>query len=291
MDSTFLKGFLLTVETGSMSEAARRLDVTPAAIAQQIKSLEKILETALVMRSGRTVKPTASGELLAQHAKPLIRGIEDLKSTINTNPLIGEFRLGSINTALLSFLPLMLKQFSETFPKAKISIKAAHSSELIRDVSNGDLDAAICLEPTFTLSKSLSWHELLNEPLILIKPLAVKTDNPRELIQTQTYIRYDRNLGGGKQAEQFLRKENLSPTEGFELSSLLSIALMVEAGLGVSIVPDIQSSLIDKLSIKKIKLNDNSPTRSIGILSQKHSVKKELIDHLIASYRKLPRPS
>ena len=290
MDSNFLRGFLLTVEAGSMSEAARRLGITPAAVAQQIKSLEKNLETSLITRSGRTVIPTPSGSLLAERAKSIIRDIDDLKSSINTNPIGGEFRLGSINTALLSFLPPLLKEFVALFPEVKTSIKAGHSNTLIQDVSNGDLDAAICLKPTFTLTKSLSWSELRNEPLVLLAPTTVHAISPKKIIESQNFIRYDRNLGGGKQAEIYLRESQINPIEGIELSSILSIAMMVEAGLGVSIVPDIQSPLIDRLKIKKIKLDDKSH-RAIGVLHQKHSIKTNLIQQLVESYKNLSKTS
>jgi len=41
MDTAYLNTFLLVVDAGSMSEAARRLDLTPAAVAQQMRVLEK----------------------------------------------------------------------------------------------------------------------------------------------------------------------------------------------------------------------------------------------------------
>ncbi|MEX3902197.1 LysR family transcriptional regulator, partial [Paraburkholderia sp. BR14319] len=52
MDTGFLSNLLLVVESGSMAEAARRVGVTPAAIAQQIQALERELGVALVMRAG-----------------------------------------------------------------------------------------------------------------------------------------------------------------------------------------------------------------------------------------------
>ncbi|MGT2430051.1 LysR family transcriptional regulator [Cupriavidus basilensis] len=65
METAYLKAFALVVETGSLAEAARRLDVTPAAISQQIQVLERELGTRLLGRAGRTVAPTESGSRLA----------------------------------------------------------------------------------------------------------------------------------------------------------------------------------------------------------------------------------
>ena len=63
METSYLGTFLLVIESGSMSEAARRLEITPAAVAHQLKSLEKELGTRLLSRSGRTVAPTEADAL------------------------------------------------------------------------------------------------------------------------------------------------------------------------------------------------------------------------------------
>ena len=61
MDTRFLQSFVTVVECGSMAEAARRLDLTPAAIAARIRTLEEDMGVPLVERSGRVVKPTQAG--------------------------------------------------------------------------------------------------------------------------------------------------------------------------------------------------------------------------------------
>jgi hypothetical protein len=61
MDTQFLQSFVMVVDSGSIAEAARRLDITPAAVAARVKSLEEAMGTALVRRAGRTVKATEAG--------------------------------------------------------------------------------------------------------------------------------------------------------------------------------------------------------------------------------------
>ena len=55
METSFLNSFVLVAETGSMAEAARRQGITPAAVAQQVRALERELNATLVARAGRTV--------------------------------------------------------------------------------------------------------------------------------------------------------------------------------------------------------------------------------------------
>ncbi|WP_227870861.1 LysR family transcriptional regulator [Orrella marina] len=282
-----MRSFLLTVDSGSMSEAARRLDITPAAVAQQIRALEKELEVQLVERAGRTVRPTQAGHMLAANARAIVASVDNLKFMVNISPLAGELRLGAINTALLSFLPRVLNSLRSECPSLHVSIRSGHSSELIGCLQNNELDAVICIEPNFAFPKSMLWHVFRQEPLVLLTSARTKEDDPETLLRENPLIRYDRNLAGGKQAERFLVNLNVHPTEVVELSSILAIALMVEAGLGVSVVPDIDSKLINSLEIRKRPLRDESHRRVIGILTHRHSIKSDVISRLVRCYEAL----
>ena len=68
MDIRYLQSFVTVVEVGSLAEAARRLDLTPAAIAARVRGLEEELGAVLVKRAGRSVKPTAAGEKILERA-------------------------------------------------------------------------------------------------------------------------------------------------------------------------------------------------------------------------------
>jgi DNA-binding transcriptional LysR family regulator len=58
MDTRFLESFVIVAETGSIAEAARRLNLTPAAVAQQLRALGQEIGNGLVVRAGRTVRPS-----------------------------------------------------------------------------------------------------------------------------------------------------------------------------------------------------------------------------------------
>ncbi|HZV39316.1 MAG TPA: LysR family transcriptional regulator, partial [Pseudoxanthomonas sp.] len=58
MDTQFLRTFVTVVDRGSMAAAARELNITPAAVAQQLRTLEREMGATLVARVGRTVSMT-----------------------------------------------------------------------------------------------------------------------------------------------------------------------------------------------------------------------------------------
>ncbi|MCX5543320.1 LysR substrate-binding domain-containing protein [Paraburkholderia sp. CNPSo 3076] len=281
MDTGFLSNLLLVVESGSMAEAARRVGVTPAAIAQQIQALERELGVALVMRAGRTVIPTEAGQRVVERARSLVRGFDELKALAQEQEMGGELRVGTITSALLSVLPDVLARFAAAFPQVKLLIRAGTSTELFEALQRGEVDVAICLHPAFALPKTYDWHLLREEPIVVLAPARFGRADPHDLLRREPFIRYDRALGGGKQADQYLRRAKIAPRELFELNSLMAIALMVDRGLGVSLVPDIGTPLTKGLRLARLPLPEEAEPRRFGILWSRASARSRVIRGMI----------
>lgn len=277
MDVSFLANLLLVVDCGSMAEAARRIGVTPAAVAQQVQALEREMGVDLLVRSGRTVMPTEAGYRVIARARDLVRDFAALKAFAQEGEPVGELRIGTIMTALLSLMPDVLAGFSAAFPKAKVLIRAGTSMELYEDLQRGDLDVAVCLHPDFALPKAYDWHLLREEAIVVMAPGALADQDPHDLLRREPFIRYDRSLGGGKQADDYLRSVKIVPQELFELNSLVAIMMMVERGLGVSLVPDIVSPVTRSLNVAKLPLPIATPPRRFGVLWHRTSPRGRLI--------------
>src|SRR5438105_12493382 len=93
MDTRFLDSFVTVVDNGSIAEAARRLNLTPAAVAQRIRALENEIGASLVVRSGRTVRPTEAGAAIIARARNFLGEVRDLKSIAANDKPSGELRL------------------------------------------------------------------------------------------------------------------------------------------------------------------------------------------------------
>ena len=286
METSYLNTFVLVVESGSMSEAARRLEVTPAAVAHQLKLLERELGTRLLTRAGRTVVPTEAGHRLVDRASTILRDLRNIKAAINDDAATGELRLGAINTALHSLIPEVLAGLVKVYPDARVEIRSALTSDLYDAVLRGELDAAICLHPPFALPKTLSWEQLCEEPLVVMAPARWGQRDAHTLLREEPFIRYNRTLGGGKQADAYLRKAGIVPRERFELSSLPAIAMLVDRGLGVSLAPDASVQWWRGLRVAKLPLADQPYRRRFGVIWPRASVRTRLILALVEQARK-----
>lgn len=289
METSYLHSFLLVVETGSMAEAARRLDITAAAVAQQIRILEREFDAPLLARAGRTVLPTPAGHRLAQSAPQLLRELANAKTHVSQEGTAGELVIGTINTALHSLLPDILAGFVKKCPDAKVFLRSATTRELYEAVRQGELDAAVCLHPSFALAKTFDWTLLREEPLVLLVPRQLAHLDPHTLLRTQPLIRYDRSLGGGQMVERYLRAAQIAPQERFELSSLVAIAMMVDRGLGVSLVPDTALNLPDGQGVVRLALPEESQSRRFGVMWLRSSARLPLIHRLVDCARTVVR--
>src|SRR3954454_23930258 len=113
MDTRFLESFLAVVDSGSLAEAARRLNISPGALALRIRSLEEEIGFDLITRAGRTVMPTAAGMSLANRARGFLREMRDLKALVSEKALKGELRLGVAQTAISAILRRMLPALAQ----------------------------------------------------------------------------------------------------------------------------------------------------------------------------------
>lgn len=82
---TELEFFVLLDRLGSLSAAARALDITPPAATMRLASMEKRIGARLLNRSTRKISLTPEGELYLQHASRLIEELRELDEIVSGN--------------------------------------------------------------------------------------------------------------------------------------------------------------------------------------------------------------
>lgn len=265
MNVDFLHSFVTVVDAGSLAEAARRLDLTPAAVAARLRALEEELGAPLVQRAGRSVRPTQAGMRILDRAQGLLRDVRDLRAVAATTTLPGEFRLGVFGTALITLVPMVLKRLYARHPQLAVFMEIGSSVSLCGQVAAGELHAAFVIEPQFPLPKNCDWTLLVEEPLVLVAPRTMAGRDPLELLEEEPFIRYDRASPGGQIADRYLRDQGLRPRQRLEIDNLVAITALVGAGLGVSLVPDWPSLATSPQPIVRLPLPGSVPMRRVGL--------------------------
>lgn len=292
MNTDYLESFVAVVDCGSLAEAARRLDLTPAALAARVHALEEDLDVQLVKRAGRAVKPTEAGIKILEHARALLRETRSLRAIASDGERVGELRLGSFVSALTSVLPPVLRRLYQRYPGLALFITPGASIELCRKVGAGELDAAVVVEPQFAIPKTCEWRPFLDEPLVVVAPAAMAGRDAHEVLRTEPFIRYERSVLGGQLADRYLRDHGIYPQQRLEIDGLLAIAALVDQGIGVSLLPDWVSLWSEGMALARLPLPGRPPVRRSGLIWASHgphaALARDLFDEALTLFSAPP---
>jgi DNA-binding transcriptional LysR family regulator len=146
LDVTLLRTFVAVADHTSMTAAGNALHLTQSAVSQQIARLED-LSGELFIRDRRTLRLTSNGERFLGKARRLIALNDELWADMAEGPINGLVRLGAPYDLVGTWLPPILKTFSDAHPKVEIKLVCLASPELLTAMTNGAIDLALIEEP------------------------------------------------------------------------------------------------------------------------------------------------
>jgi DNA-binding transcriptional LysR family regulator len=242
MDMRQLRAFVAIVETGTFTAGAARVHVTQAAISMQIRQLELEVGTPLFVRAPRRVLLTQAGEMLLERARRILgehdAALNELHELAGAER--GRIRIGSASAMVSANpLPAILKDLRTRHPRAEVSLVSGTSEELVGKLLEGDLDVAFVSLPV--AAHGIETVELNRDEIVAIGPpnhaLAGRKSVTGEDLAREQLILGEQGGNTRRLIDKFFEDGNLQPTVAMELSRLDAIKGMVEAGMGVGLVP------------------------------------------------------
>lgn len=288
MDVRFLESLISVVDHGSIAAAARHLRLTPAGVAQRIRTLESEIGVQLVSRSGRQVRPTSAAAAILDRARNVQREVRDLKSIAASGMLSGELRLGVTPTLLSGPVPDLLCRFATAHPKIELRVVRDNSAVLYNKILEAQIDAAITSHPSFAIPKTCDWVLLREEPFVVLTPASMPPAHPHTVLSAEPFLRLDRQVYAGQLIDAYLRKAGIRPQERLEIDGPEAIAIMVDRGLGVSLLPDWPPPWPEGLKLRKIPLPDRSFKRTVGLLWLRASLRAGLVRAFLQEAQQTP---
>jgi DNA-binding transcriptional LysR family regulator len=272
-----LEMFVAIEEARSFSKAADKLHVAQPSVSQQIRALEEELgERLLVRLRNRKMYVTEAGKTLRRHADHILRQVEILRMEISalTKEPAGEIRMGIGGHQLLWMLTPALGRFKLKFPKIRVDLVNSTTPQIIELLKSSTLDLGVV---TFPVESDKIRTELLYSEEMVV---AVQKSHPlakRRLITTDEIGRlplvlYDQSTRTRARLDEFFRQEKISPQIVFELSSVEAMQMLVEAGLGATIVP-LSSAIGGSLrrSLKYLMIDGSPLVRDVGVTMSQYS--------------------
>jgi DNA-binding transcriptional LysR family regulator len=146
IDIALLRAFVGVVETGSVTAAAALLNLTQAAVSQQLKRLEELFGTDLFERHHKRLSLKPSGERLMAHAQKLIALNDEVWGTMSAPAYEGEVRLGVPHDIVGPYMPPILKRFDKAWPRVRVSLECTTTRALIEMLQQGRVDLTLTTE-------------------------------------------------------------------------------------------------------------------------------------------------
>lgn len=276
-----LRTFIAVARHGTFAAAGMHIGLTQSAVSAQIRNLEQALGVRLFDRTGRQAILNAAGHRALPMAREMLEIFARMATPEAAEQFSGELRIGAIATVQTGLLAAALLRLREAAPKVEPKLIPGVSLNLLSQVDAGELDLAILIEPPFDLPKELHAEVLREEDFVLIVPRELEGDDPLRILASQPLVRYDRTSFGGRQVTRFLRRQRLEVQVALELDELDAIVRMVEAGLGVSLIPEAGLWLEREAAIRVIRLGELTFQRRIVLLTR-HGQRSQPILQLFA---------
>ncbi|MFF2547261.1 LysR family transcriptional regulator [Kitasatospora sp. NPDC058063] len=145
IEARHLRVLRAVARTGSFSAAARELGCTQPAISQQMKALEKSVDTPLVVRSGRGMQLSEAGRVLLKHATGILAGLSAAEEEVAAIAGLraGRVRLVSFPTASSTLVPPAVARLRDGHPGVRVSLVEAEPPESLAMLRGGECEIAL----------------------------------------------------------------------------------------------------------------------------------------------------
>jgi DNA-binding transcriptional LysR family regulator len=236
-----LRYFVAVADEGSFSRAAAKVHVAQPSLSQQIRKLEAEVGQPLFDRLPRSVVLTEAGRCLLDYARQILASIGDARRCVDElkGKIAGDVAVGAIPTIAPYVLPDLVVTFQKHYPDVTLHIVEDVTEGISRRVEGGELDVA--LASTCQRSPTLRVELLGKEPLLGLvpkdHPLAKKTLIEFDDLKSQRFLLLHEMHCLSQQVNHLLESRRLRPEIALAGSQLSTIANMVAAEIGVSIVP------------------------------------------------------
>lgn len=293
MEFKQLEAFVAVVDYNSFTEAAHHLYLTQPTISAHIHSLEKELNSRLIIRSTKQLTVTQRGHQLYDCAVHMLNMRSHLieEFTGNQKKII-DLSASTIPSSYL--LPELLSEFTKLQPNIHFHVWQSDSEKAIQKVVQGAVDFG--LAGTKTMQDSCEFLPFFQDSLVIATPVSdyyldMQSKAPTfDDFKKEPFIMRESGSGTRKEMDLYLENHHINPNElhiAAYMNDLESIKKSISSGLGISIVS--ACSVKDMVKTKQIllfPLEETVQKRTFYIVYNKHRILKPYVQQLLKFIRR-----
>lgn len=282
-----LRSFVVLADHLHFGQAAEALHVSQPALTKQIQRLEDKVTGPLLIRGYRRVSLTPAGEILRDRARSLLRDAEiaEQMARLAVNGKAGLLRIGFGIASLAAGLPEILTRFRQHFPDVQVTMRDMSTPGQIEALERGDIDVGFVRLPVER--PDLVTLPVLEEMLVAAVPRGMPYRKGLSSLRNEPFVVISRSVSTSffDHLVQTCRAAGFSPRIVQEVNELFTVLNLVQAGVGVSLVP--RSTRL--MRVPHVRLLDTGVAEAkwkIGLAWRKRDQSDSLVRNFISLARR-----
>jgi DNA-binding transcriptional LysR family regulator len=287
-----LEYFLALAETGQVSKAALRCNVSQSSMTIALRNLEQSVGTSLFARHAKGLRLTGAGERFARHAQNVTgaftRAMDDMR--VEPDELSGHLRLGVTETISAYLMPAVVTAVGQRFPNLRLDVIERDRAVVEHDLLAGELDLALVIVSNLTRFDELQYDTMLKSP----RRLWTHPEHPLQQVdkvRLADVARADYVLLDMDEHIETVGKYwghyGLQPRVRFQSRSPEAVRSLVALQQGVTILSDLvyRPWSLEGRRILRRDLGDDVPTMDIGVSWRKRGGPARSVEALLGFLR------
>jgi LysR family hydrogen peroxide-inducible transcriptional activator len=286
-----LRYLIAVVDRRHFGQAAEACFVSQSTLSAAIQELEDLLGAPLLERTKRSVVPTPLGVEVANRARDLLKGAEDIAdiAAAAREPMSGPLRLGMIPTIGPFVVPRAMPDLRRRFPKLKLFLREDQTARLLSQLAGGEIDGALIALPYPVDEFDLS--VIARDRFSVLFPAQHARAGARRIRASELALEELLLLEEGHCLRDHVLSacslESARRNEGFKGTSLHTLVQMVANGLGVTLLPQIaiDAGILRGLKLPVLGLDAETAYRDIGLVWRRGSGQAQTMKTIAAALR------
>ncbi|MBV9657490.1 MAG: LysR family transcriptional regulator [Verrucomicrobia bacterium] len=265
-----LRYFLAVAEAGSFSRAADRLGISQPSVSQQMRDLESDLRVALFQRRGKRILLTPSGLIFQEHARAILRQLENFLQELGSAPgqLRGALHLGVVPILNVPLIPHLLGLFAADHPGIHLTVEEISSTEIETALEEGRMDVGLGFLTRH--SPNLHYECLCTDEFALIvsaaHPWAKRRAVPLSELHQQRLLQLPDSFVMRRMTDEICRNHQVRPRTVAEINAIETLLRSLAPLQAAALMPRITLRGREGLKLKAIRLQGQSLAVEIGLL-------------------------
>jgi LysR family cyn operon transcriptional activator len=268
-----LRYFLAVAGAGSFSRAADRLGISQPSVSQQMRELEENLRVSLFQRRGKRILLTAAGLIFQEHARAILRQLENFLDELSRDPvqLRGGLHLGTVPWLDVALVPQLLGLFAAKHPNVNLTVTEISSDDIETALEEGRMDVGLGFLTHH--SPNLLYEHLSSDEFALIVPASHPWSNRRMIdlseLHQQRLLQLPRSFLVRRTSDAICRSNQVRPQTVAEISAIETLLRSLAPLKAAALLPKV--ALRGTTGLKPIRLRGKSVPLEMGILRLKDS--------------------